>query len=205
MNKEEFMSRLDKGLSGLPYKEKAERLAFYSEMIDDSVEDGMREEDAVANIGNVDEVISQIIAETPMTKIIKERVSQKRKPKSWEVVLLIAGSPVWLPLLLAAVIVALALYIVLWALVISLWAIGVLFAAASVYGVVMGAVYAFSGFAPAGFFLIGMGILSAGLSVFTFYASKAATKGLIALTKIAVLKIKKSLSNKGDAKNGENN
>ena len=54
MYKQEFLDKLAKGLSGLPKTEREERVAFYSEMIDDRVEDGMSEACAVAQIGEVE-------------------------------------------------------------------------------------------------------------------------------------------------------
>ena len=201
MNKQEFINRLNKGLSGLPQKEREERITFYSEMIDDRVEDGMSEEEAVVQIGNVDDIISQAIADVPMTKLIKERVTQNRKLKTWEIVLLAIGLPLWLPLLIAGVIVLNAMYIVLCALSIALWAIFVAFAGASIYGIIAGSIYALSGFVPAGLFLISLGILSAGLSIFVFYGCKVATKGCVVLAKKVALKIKKSITKKEDAKN----
>ena len=39
MNKQEFLMRLREGLSGLPQNEIEERLTFYSEMIDDRIEE----------------------------------------------------------------------------------------------------------------------------------------------------------------------
>ena len=44
MNKQEFLAGLRKGLSGLPQEDIEERLLFYSEMIDDRIEEGMEEE-----------------------------------------------------------------------------------------------------------------------------------------------------------------
>ena len=74
MNKQEFLLELSKGLSGLPMEDIEERIVFYGEMIDDRMEDGLSEEDSVREIGNVDEIISQIIAETPITKLVKEKI-----------------------------------------------------------------------------------------------------------------------------------
>ena len=48
MNKDLFMNELMARLSGLPQADIEERLAFYSEMIDDRIEDGMTEEEAAA-------------------------------------------------------------------------------------------------------------------------------------------------------------
>ena len=50
MNKTEFLNELKDGLSGLPREDVEERLSFYGEMIDDRVEEGMTEEEAVAGI-----------------------------------------------------------------------------------------------------------------------------------------------------------
>ena len=52
MNKQEFLSRLRKQLKGLEDKE--ERITFYSEMIDDRMEEGLSEEEAVAAVGSLD-------------------------------------------------------------------------------------------------------------------------------------------------------
>ena len=61
MNKQDFLKELSRALSGLPREDLEERLAFYSEMIDDRMEDGLSEEEAVADIGSIDEAASQII------------------------------------------------------------------------------------------------------------------------------------------------
>ena len=73
MTKLEFLESLEKGLSGLPKNDIDERIAFYSEIIDDRIEEGLSEEDAVSKIGKIDEVISQIIADTPINKLVKEK------------------------------------------------------------------------------------------------------------------------------------
>ena len=103
MNKQEFLDRLKEGMSGLPQEDITERLAFYSEMIDDRMEDGLTEEEAVAGIGTVDMLVPQIVEEIPITRIVKERVRPKHTLRAWEIVLLILGSPIWLSLLIAAV------------------------------------------------------------------------------------------------------
>ncbi|MBR5538496.1 MAG: hypothetical protein IKU61_01205 [Clostridia bacterium] len=47
MNKQEFLEELRKGLSGLPKEDVRERLNFYGEIIDDRIEEGLTEEEAV--------------------------------------------------------------------------------------------------------------------------------------------------------------
>ena len=68
MLKQEFLNALKEGLKGLPEKDIEERLTFYGEMIDDRIEEGRTEEEAVNEIGSVDEVVQQIVAETPLTR-----------------------------------------------------------------------------------------------------------------------------------------
>ena len=49
MKKQEFITKLEEKLSRLPKKEVEERLNFYSEIIEDKIEDGLTEEQAVAD------------------------------------------------------------------------------------------------------------------------------------------------------------
>ena len=66
-------------LSRLPREEVEDRWAYYNEMIDDRMEDGVSETEAVSGIGAASEIVSQIIAETPLTKIAKQRRKAKRQ------------------------------------------------------------------------------------------------------------------------------
>ena len=72
MNKQEFLSLLAQELSGLPGKDVTDRLAFYDEMIDDRIEEGLSEEDAVDEMGPVDEVAAQILEEIPLSRLEPE-------------------------------------------------------------------------------------------------------------------------------------
>ena len=74
MTKKEFLESLLKGLSGLPKEDTQERLTFYNEIIEDRIEDGLSEEDAVAEMGPIPEIVKQIVADTPLSKIAKERI-----------------------------------------------------------------------------------------------------------------------------------
>ena len=66
MKKEAFLRALDKRLEGMSAEERARALEFCAESIDDRVEDGMSEADAVAALGPVGAIAAQIIAETPV-------------------------------------------------------------------------------------------------------------------------------------------
>ena len=53
MLKQEFLAQLRDALCGLPQCDIDERLTFYSEIIDDRMEEGLLEEEAVAAVGSV--------------------------------------------------------------------------------------------------------------------------------------------------------
>ena len=134
MDKNAFLDELREKLSGLPEEDIEERVAFYREMIDDRIEDGVPEEEAVEGVGTVDSVVEQIMSEIPLSKLVREKVKPKRSLKAWEIVLLVLGSPVWIPLLVAAAAVVFAVYIVIWAVVICVYAVDLSLAAGAIAG-----------------------------------------------------------------------
>lgn len=182
MNKQEFLAQLRNGLSGLPKEDADERLSFISEMIDDRMEEGVTEEAAVKEIGSVDALVSQIIAEIPLGKLVKEKIAPKRKLKAWEIVLLALGSPIWLSLLIAAAAVLLSVTAALWSCCAAAWAAFAALAVCGPAGMAAGGYFVATGSVPAGLAAISAGIAGAGIAVFLFFACRAATKGLVSLT-----------------------
>ena len=199
MSKQEFLTQLRKGLSGLPQGDIEERLAFYSEMIDDQMEEGLSEEEAVSAVGAVDEIVTQVVAETPLAKIAKERIKSKRRISAGEIVLLVLGSPIWLSLVIAAFAVILSLYISLWAVIVSLWAVFVPLAAGFIGGVLSCIIFAIGGNVASGIAMLAAGIVCAGLSILMFYGCKVVTKGILLLTKKMAIWIKNCFIKKGKA------
>jgi uncharacterized membrane protein len=199
MSKQEFLVQLRKGLSGLPQEDIEERLTFYSEMIDDRMEEGITQEDAVSAVGTVDEIVAQVVAETSLVKIAKKRIKSKRKLRVGEIVLLALGSPIWLSLVIAAFAVILSLYISVWAVIISLWAVFGSLIGCAFCGIVTGIAIACSGNALSGIAMLAAGIVCTGLSIFMFYGCKEATKGCLILTKKIAVWIKSCLIKKEEA------
>jgi uncharacterized membrane protein len=182
MERLDFLLQLRERLSCLPQDDMEERLTFYNEMIDDLMEEGLSEEEAVAQIGNVDEIVSQILQDTPLSTLVKERIKPKKRLKPWQILLLAVGSPLWFSLLMAALAVAISLYAVLWVLVICLWAVFAAVAACALGGMAGGGIFAASGNRLAGIATIGAALVCAGVSIFLFCGCKAATKGAARLT-----------------------
>lgn len=183
MTKIHFLMSLQEQLTGLPRDEVEQRLNFYSEIIEDRMEDGLSEAQAVAVLGSIEEIVAQIIEQTPLVKIAKEKMRPKRRLKPWEIVLLALGSPLWLPLLVAVGAVVLAVYAAAWSVIISLWAAFGALIAGSLTGLVAGIALACLGHIPAGMTMLAAGMVCAGFSILMFHGCKAATKGILILTK----------------------
>ena len=120
MTKNEFTAALREGLNSLSPKERAQTVDYYLEMIEERMEEGLSEEEAVAALEPV-EVIAG--------KLCPGRSGPPKRRKAWLVCLLILGSPLWLSILLAVAAtlfsIFVSVYAVVWSLVVSFWAVAV--------------------------------------------------------------------------------
>ena len=171
MTKQEFLNRLQKGLSGFSRKDVGERLSFYAEMIADRMEDGVSEEEAVRELGDVDAIIAQLSRELP--------AAPKKSHNIGTIVLIVLGSPLWLPLLIAAGSVLISLYVVLWALVLSLWAVFVSAAVCAVGALLMGVLFLLRRNALLMLAMAAAMLVLAGISILLFFGCKAVTMALL--------------------------
>lgn len=166
MSKTEFLTRLEKLLKGLSRKERETHLSYYQEMIEDAMEDGCTEEEAVARIGSPGEIAEQILSEqaTPAKPVSTGK-------KIVIAILLIIGSPLWGSILLAAAALGAGVLITVLALVlcayIVIWCVPVTTGAVSLSALLLavvstvGAFPVFFGNAALGVLQFGVGILSA--------------------------------------------
>lgn len=146
MDRYEFLYELKSKLAQLPEIEIEKHLSYYEEMIDDRIEDGMTEEEAVASLEDVSVIAERILMDTPITTLVKTKVKPKKGWTATAIVLAIIGSPIWVSLLVALAAVVIAV-------VASLWAVVIAVVAAVVAVVVTGLLLLI---AP--FFMIGRGI-----------------------------------------------
>lgn len=188
MTKKEFLSELRSKLQGLPPEDIDERVSFYEEMINDRIDDGKTEEEAIADIGTVDDVVKEIAKDTPLVKLVKEKMKPRRRIKAWEIVLIVLGFPLWFPLLITALVLIMVFWILVWVMVIVTYAVEIALSAASVAGVVAFFAYFLNG--EMNYTAIGASIMCAGAAILFVFACIGATKGSIALTKGIITGIK---------------
>lgn len=198
MRKQDFIKELRLNLSFLPKEEIDDRISFYSELIDDKIEEGVKEEDAIKSIGSIDEIINQIIDEMPLSKIAKDKIKPKRKLSGLEIALIIVGSPIWLSILLSLIAVLFSLYIIGWSIVISIWAILISLIAVLVAGIVLTIISLFSNIYIVALSYLGATLVILGLTILMHYVCKIITRLYIKLTKLIVLSIKKKMLKRGE-------
>lgn len=169
MSKEEFLGSLNRLLKSLGKSEREKSLSYYNEIIDDYMEDGYTEEQAVEQIGN-----PGLIAQ----EILEEQQSQMKAPMSrgtkvLVAVLLVLGFPLWGSLMLvgfcivlSAVLLVLSAYIVIWCIPLCTGAVSVAGLILSVVSMGGAAVIVFQNSA-AGVIQLGVGMLSAGIFILT--------------------------------------
>lgn len=186
MTKLEFLMSLHDKLSCLPPEDADERLRFYGEMIDDRMEEGLLEEDAVAAVGSVENIATQIISDNSPS--LAATAKRRRKWELWEILLMVLGSPLWLSLLIAGFAVVFSVYVSLWAVIVSFWAVFASLIACAFAGIIMGIVFICAIHRYGGVAMIGAGIVCAGLSILLFFGCDAVTKGTLSLTKRFVKK-----------------
>ena len=191
MTKESLLMWLREAFSAYPPEEVEERIRFYEELIDDKMEEGLTEEEAVASLGSLEEVIARMGAEMPPLKTKKAG-----HLRWWEILLLVLGFPLWFPLLVAAAAVAFSIYVCLWSIVVCVWAGFVSVAVCSFFAIVAGIGYILFGTKLTGLAMLGAGIACLGLSIFLFCACKIATHYTMLLAKNTLHWIKKAFTKK---------
>ena len=191
MTKLDFLDALEQKLQPLPEQERSKALEYYFEIIDDRMDCGMSEAEAVAACGNIDQIAEQIILDTPMTKLVKQKNKTRRRMQTWETVLLIVGSPVWFSLAVAAFCVLLAVSVCLWVVVICLWAVAVALGACAICVPAAAVVLAVQGQYFPALFCLGCSLVLAGIAILFILAGIWAGKGVAKLHKLTFRGIKR--------------
>ena len=193
MNKQQFLDKLKGSLWAMPEADIQNSLDYYSEMIDDRIEDGLSEEEAVAAVGSPEQILRQIAPPAPSDTV------QRRRLTIGIILLLILGSPLWLSLLIGALSAILSVYVSLWSVIISLWAVFVSLVACTVGLTVAGIINLCTNNMSYGFVLVGTALITAGLAIFLFFGCKALTNGTVTVTKKIFLAIKNRIAGKEKA------
>lgn len=182
MTKAELAAALRARLAGLPEDDIQKAIDYYSEAVDDCIEDGMIEDEAVASLGSPDDIAEQIMLDAPLSSLVRARVARpQRRLRAWEIVLIILGAPIWLSLAVAAASVVLAVYLTLWSVIVAFFAVALSFGVCLLGGIAGGVLLLVRGSPLTAVALLGAGLLLGGLGIFVFIGTVALTRLLLRL------------------------
>lgn len=207
MNKQEFLKEVREKLNDLPENDINKSLDYYEEMIQDRMEEGLSEEEAVEALGSMEDIVSQILSEVSpqQSEENPEKVEEVKEPTNpsqkkfgaLQITLIILGFPLWFPLIVAAFSIILSLYIVVWSVLISLYAADLAIGVSAIAAIAGTAMLLVSGEYAQAVCSFGTFLMCAGLSILMFLALLEISKGTVFLSKRA---IELCLSRKGKVK-----
>lgn len=193
MTKQEFLSGLSAKLSSLPRQEIDKSLSYYAEIIDDRMEEGMNEEDAVAALGDAGGIASNIMYDMSIPALMKAKIGEsknKASNKTLWLVLVVLGFPLWFPLLMAFASVFISVYFTVWAVIVSLCAVVVALGAACAAGIVSGLAMLFMQSAASGLSTVGLALICGALTLFMIKPVWLIIRALIRFTGSVIRKVK---------------
>lgn len=173
MNKKDYLDALAKALDCLFREKRSEILSFYQEAIDDRIEEGMSEEEAVCAMGPVESAAENILGELPVVPRAVAKTRRKSPALLW--VLVIAGSPLWIPLAFAFLLAVASVYLCIW-----------LVAAVCMFALPFGLYLAWCGVMTGTFAFAlaqaGLGCVLGGVGLLVFNAAFSASRALAVLS-----------------------
>ena len=196
MTKNAYLSELADRLRQLPQSEIDKSIAYYSEIIDDRMEEECSEEEAVNGLEAPVTAAERILQDAPLGMLVRERIRPKQAVSGWIIALLVIGFPVWFPLLLAAAGIVFAMYVVVWSLVFAFFASTFAVGTASLAVLITAFVRAGEG-AGLIFALLGVGLLGIGCFILMGLATWMAASGVVRLTAALIRSLKMKLIHGG--------
>lgn len=178
MSKAEFLSELELSLHSMKDNEKSKFITFYDEMIDDYVENGMTEAEAISKIGTPKKIAVELLENNDSVKLNLPLPGNKL----FNIIITIIGFPLWGSLLLTFILSILCVYILIFCLPVSTGAATVGFLAASIIGII-GSPFVIAHSLSTGLMQLGIGIASVGISFFLGLITIALYKKFILVNK----------------------
>jgi Predicted membrane protein len=178
MTRLDFINELKKFLAPLSETERNRSILYYNEFIDDRIEDGMSEEDAIACLENPAVIAERILSEmgfsqtqTQSQSIPRYQTAEKTaKPSRGKltggvIALIILGFPLWFPLLITFFSLVFALVVTVWSVVFALFAAAVSCIVACIGAVIAAPFIIFGGHLLTSIFCAGGGLIAGAFGI----------------------------------------
>jgi len=190
MTKLEFLDALKARLASLPQSEIYRLTGYYAEMIDDRIESGMSEQEAVAALGPMDSIIESIMYDMSIPKLMRAKVNESQHKignKALWIILVIVTFPFWFPALMAFFGVVFGLFMAIWGVILALFAVVAALGVSGIGCVIGGIVLIFVRSVPVALCTIGTGFALIGVTLFLVkpitYIAKWLARGIAALAR----------------------
>jgi len=190
MTKGDYLAELRSLLHQLPQEELDQTVGFYAELIEDKIEEGYSEEQAVADMEPPRELARRILKDMPpsprRSAPAKSQVKKADSIPDWAkvliIVLIVISCPAWLSLGAVILSVVVALFLALWGVGLALAAalVGLVIAALAV---IIYSIFMLFFNAPVGLALLGCGLALSGLIIIGWYVVKYSVLGIISLSR----------------------
>ena len=110
INRKKIFNELNSLLKQLPKKERNKTITYYNELINDYIEDGLSEKEAILKLGDIKSIANEILLDNEKNL----NNSTSLRTNIWIIVLLVLGFPICGSLLLVGAILVIVFYIVLY-------------------------------------------------------------------------------------------
>lgn len=189
MRKEDYLRRLRDLLACLPAEQLEESVSFLEEAIDDRIESGMSEEDAVAAMGSPGSVAEAILDDLPVVPRAIAKTKRKSNVLLW--VLVVLGSPLWVVLALAFAAVFVVVYLCIWILALCVWIVAAALVGAGLTLLVIAISGLLVGLVPFAVAMSGVALGFLGVGLLTGAAAWAVSRQI---ARLSALWVRKALS-----------
>ena len=124
MNKLEFLSELEDKIQNLPYHEVKKIKSYYLEIIDDKLEDGIKEVEVIKSLGSIESIVKEINSIDSVTDTITNKIKNHYKSsgnKTLWTVLVIISFPIWSSLIISILAIIFSIYAVIFSIFLCLF------------------------------------------------------------------------------------
>lgn len=186
MTKNEFLTKLERLLQSCDKKEREKSISYYSEMIDDFIEDGFTEEEATKKVGNPGTIAEQLLSE----ELVKEKKQVTKGTKIVTGILLVLGCPLWGSLILAGICLIISALLLILSGYILIWCIPIITGSLALASVILsvvstcGSPFIMPQNLPLGIVQLGVGIVAAGLFLLMGFLTVYVSKYFASVTKM---------------------
>ena len=167
MTRDEWLAQLCDKLrnQGVSKKDVQEAREFYAEALDDCIEDGMTEAEAVAHLGDVRDACASVVESLPPARRAVAGVRQSRERTILVIVLLILGAVAWVPLAAGLALLAVAVYAMIWCVIAAVWVVDVTLLLMGGVGIAALVEGLTAGVSLTGIYSCGVGLLLCGVGI----------------------------------------